>query len=117
MRPETRIVMHLGLGELWDENGILEIRRGCEVGRQQVAARLRNGRVRFVVADCGHPLRWIRSDDCYRFWKEELKPHLIEPGALARGVRREDWPGEYFYGATEWGEYDRCRVILLEKYH
>jgi hypothetical protein len=117
MRADQRVVTSLPLTELWDAHGALRFERGRAVGRERVIDLLRDGRVRFVLANCGHPLRWIRPDDCYRFWKEEVKPHLVEPDAFERGIRLEDWPGEDFFVGTEWGEDGRSSVVLLETHH
>jgi hypothetical protein len=117
MRPDQRVVTRLPLTELWDTHGVLQRGRGRAVGREQVTDLLRGGRVRFVLANCGEPLRWIPPDDCYRFWKEEVKSHLAEPGGFERGLRLEDRPGEYFFVGTEWGEDDRDHVVLLEIHH
>lgn len=117
MRADQRVVTRLPLTELWDARGGLRFERGRLVGRERVTDMLRNGRVRFVLANCGQPLRWIPPDDCYRFWKEEVKSHLADPDALEGGLRLEDWPGEYFLVGTEWGEDDRDHVVLLEMHH
>jgi hypothetical protein len=117
MRPDQRVVTRLPLTELWDAQGVLRMERGRVVGREQVADLLRNGRVRFVLADCGSPLRWIPPNDSYRFWNEEVKHHLVEPEVAENGFRLEDWPGQYCFVGTEWGEDPQDNVVLLETHH
>jgi hypothetical protein len=117
MRPDQRVVTRLPLTELWDAHGVLQIERRRAVGREQVTDLLRNGRVRFVLANCGEPLKWIPDDDGYRFWDEDVKYHLVEPDALERGLRLEDWPGEFCFVGTEWGKDDRNKIVLLEMHH
>jgi hypothetical protein len=117
MRPDQRVVTRLPLTELWDAHGILPMERRRAVGREQVADLLRSGRVRFVLANCGDPLRWIPPDDSYRFWKEEVKSHLVEPDVAERGFRLEEWPGESCFVGTVWGEGDPENVVLLEIHH
>ncbi len=90
MRPDQRVVTRLPLTELWDPHGTLPMERGRTVGREHVTDLLRSGRARFVLANCGDPLRWIPSDDTYRFWKAEVKDHLVEPDAAERGFRLEE---------------------------
>ena len=97
MRADQRVVTSIPLIELWDAHGVLQIERGLAVDRERVTDLLRKGRVRFVLANCGDPLRWIPPDDCYRFWKEEAKSQLVEPYAFEKGVRLEDRPGEYYF--------------------
>jgi hypothetical protein len=117
MRSDQQVVTRLPLTELWDAHGVLQVERRRVVGREQVADLLRNGRVSFVLANCGDPLKWIPPEDSYRFWKEEVKFHLVEPDVVERGLRHEDWPGEYCLVGTEWGEGDRKIVVLLETHH
>jgi hypothetical protein len=119
MRARRRIDNGRLGSEFRDANGKVVTERRGEVGREQIAAHLRGGRVRFVVADVGmgSPLRWIPPGEIYQFWKDEVKPHLVEPEAAERGFRLEEWPGEYCYVATEWGDEDQGIVIRLETYH
>jgi hypothetical protein len=117
MRPDQRVVTRLPLTELWDAHGVLSLARGRSVGREQVADLLRSGRVTFVLANCGDPLTWVPPEDSHRFWKEEVKPHLVEPDVAQSGFRVEDWPGGHCFVGTEWGEGDRGAVVLLETHH
>lgn len=117
MRTDQRVVTQLPLTELWNAQEILPLERKRVVGLKQVTALLRSGRVSFVLAGCGEPLRWIPTEDCYRYWKEDLKQHLVEPDAAEKGFRPEDWPGQYCFVATEWGEIDGETVVLLEVHH
>ena len=95
MQPEERIVTRLPLTELWSPEGPLATERLRRVGRQEIKALLRTGPVHFVVADVGLPLRWIALTDAYKFWKQELKPHLIE--AASERVYLEALPDQYGY--------------------
>ena len=90
MSPDQQVVTRLPLVELWDARGALPIERRNSVDLEQMTNLLRNGRVRFVVANCGEALKWIPLNDCYRFWKEEVRPQLVEPAAAERGFRLAD---------------------------
>jgi hypothetical protein len=113
----NRIVGQLPLTELWNEFGSLSIRRGRDVGRSEIVERLHSGPVQFVVADIGQPLNWVLKQDCHHFWKNELKPRLVEPELARSGYRLEDFPGEYCYVASEWGDDGPSPVIVLECSH
>ena len=115
MRSEQRIVVRLPLIELWDAAGSLSVTRGRSVGRTQISELLRRGAVRFVLADVGRPPQWVSVEDCFRFWKEEVKPRLVEPTAAER-IRLEEYPGEYCFVATEWGA-ETLPLVVLEIYH
>ncbi len=112
-----RVVTRLPLTELWDDSGPLPFTRGRPVGRAELADLLRVGPVRFVVADCGSPLRWVPADDRYRFWKDEVKPRLVEADVAEGRFRLEDFPGERCYVATLWGEGEASPVVVLEARH
>ena len=84
-----------------------------DINAQAVRELLRDGRVRFVVADVGTALRWIPEAECFDFWKREVQPHLAD---LEQRVRLEDFPGEYCYFASRWDDGGRP-VVLLSKSH
>jgi hypothetical protein len=117
MRPEMRIVTQLNLTSLWNDQGDLELDRLQYVGIGQISNLLRQSSVRFVVANVGEPLNWVPEEDAYRFWKEEVKPHLVEPQSAEDGFRLEDFPGEFCFTASEWRGQGTLIVVLLEKYH
>jgi hypothetical protein len=78
---------------------------------------LRTTQIQFVLADCGHALQWLPADQCFRTWKEDIKPRLIEPTTTDKGIRLEDYPGHYCYIASEWSTADSLPIVLLEMYH
>ena len=116
MRPDQRLVNQLPLTDLWNAIEPLQLARKRIVGSEEIADLLRQGSVRFVLAQCGQRLTWVPADDGYRFWKDEAKPHLVEAGAAEEGFQLEDFPGDYCYVGSEW-EGGPEPVILLEMYH
>lgn len=114
MDPALRIVTHTPLTELWNSVGPLSAAKVRALDREDIAGLLRSAGVNFVVADCGHPLRWIPPTECYQFWKEEAKPRLAEPG---KRFRLEDFPELYGYLASEWQTDSGEVAVLLEKHH
>jgi len=78
MREHPRIVTHLPLDTLWDQNGreTPAVKQRALTG-QDIKDLWGAGGVRFVVADGGYPLRWIAHDEVFTFWKHEVQPHLI----------------------------------------
>jgi hypothetical protein len=68
-----------------------------------------------VVASLGHPLRWMTGNDAFDFWKIEASPRIGTPEGRNY---LDDFPGEYFYFASEWcDESGSNRVIVLEHHH
>jgi hypothetical protein len=107
-------VTHLPLRELWRDNGLLSGARGRWLTNDAITKLLRSGRVQFVVADVGVPLQWIQLQDCYRFWKDEVKPHLA---GHARAIL-DQFPGNYCYFAFQWDTAgDEMLIVVLEKHH
>ena len=112
--PSQWAVFQLPLDELWDDSGRLPLTKVRDLGSAEVADLLRGGPVRFVVAGVGSRLKWVPVGDCYRFWKAEVKPRLVEPAA--ERFRLEDFPGEYCYIAAEWAGGAEP-VVVLEARH
>ena len=115
MDPSLRIVTRGPLAALWDAHGReMDAERVRKLGVEDVRDLLRSRDVRFVVANLGSPLRWIDFPKRYDFWKDELQPHLAEP---SQHPFLEDFPGEYFYRATEWREPGGGLIVLCEMHH
>ena len=106
--------MRIPMSELWDSEGKLTATKQRILRGSGVVALLRQGLVRFVVANCGDPLRWIEPSQCYDFWKSELKPRIVETEAFDLA----GFPDAYCYVVSEWAdEKTFLTFLLLEKYH
>lgn len=112
---KKRIVTRTPLDELWTEDGQVAAVRGRALGADDLRALLRQGPVRFAVADVGKPLHWLPEGESYDFWKSELRPHLARPGP--EGVFLEDFPGGYCYFACQWRLENGGIIVLLEISH
>src|SRR5215831_12860028 len=113
MDPKLRIVTRLPLEELWREAGVITASRSRSLTKDDIAALLRNGLVQFVVADVGKPLQWIGLQDCYPFWKKEVKPHIASERTVL-----EEFPDEYCYFAWKWDTAaEAAAIVVLEKSH
>ncbi len=115
MRSSQRIVTHFPLEDLWDDAGSVPGTRGAPLRAEELRERLRQGPVRFVVADCGCPLRWVSETDRYGFWKNEVRPRLLHPAEAAWDLT--SMPGGYGYLALLWRVSPLPAVVLLEVYH
>jgi hypothetical protein len=114
MDPSSRIITELPLRELWDEFGPVVATEVRDLSVAEIAGLLRGGNVRFVVADVGSKPAWIPPAETFRFWKEEVKPHLAEPGLRAS---LPDFPEEYCYFASEWRDNRGFPIIVLQRRH
>jgi len=114
MDPALRVVTRIPLDELWSDAGTLPLVRGADLGKAEIADRLRAGIRAFAVANCGKPLQWVAGSECHPFWKNEVKQRLVEPNRESHRV--EDYLGEYCYSASEWTGLGTT-VILLERHH
>ena len=114
MQEHPRVVTHLPLDTLWDQNGreTPAVKQRALTG-QDIKDLLRAGGVRFVVADGGYPLRWIAHHEVFTFWKHEVQPHLYDETRLYLA----DYPNEYFYWPSEWRSHSGETIILLERAH
>jgi hypothetical protein len=114
MRFDQRVVSQTPLHELWNERGVVSEKELRELNASDVAELLRAGKVHFVVADVGRSLKWIPLDECYSYWKSEVKNHLANPAA---DNYLEDFPDEYCYFASEWESGRGEPIVLLTMSH
>lgn len=114
MRFNQRIVSRIPLHELWDGSGTVSEKELRRLSASDIAGLLRAGKVRFVAANVGSPLKWVPVDECYDFWKSEVKNHLADPAA---NNYREDFPDEYCYFASEWESEGGEPIVLLVMSH
>lgn len=113
MRPTDRKIMTLPLAELFDERGTVAAVRGRDLTADDIRDLLRAGPVRFVVANCGHRPAWVSESERFAFWKAEVQPHLSDTAE----ARLDEFPGGYFYFASEWLPASGSPVVLLEMHH
>lgn len=113
MRASDRTITTLPLTELFDERGPVEAARRRDLTANDIRDLLRAGPLRFVVANCGSRLVWVAESERFAFWKAEVRPHLTD----ASEARLDDFPGGYFYFASEWLPASGSPIVLLEMHH
>lgn len=114
MRFDQRVVTQTPLRELWNDRGIVSEKELRQLNAADIAGMLRAGGVRFVLANVGSPLKWLPVDECYGFWKSEVKSRLADPAA---NNYLGDFSGEYCYFASEWEADGGEPVVLLVMSH
>ena len=97
---------------LWDHTGDLHAVRVRDLDEDALRDLISRGPVRFVRVDWVGPLRWTEASECYRFWKQEVKPHLC-----TGDERGHQTPAGYCYDASEWRLGTGEVVILLKTDH
>ena len=115
MDPNRRVVVRLPLHEIWDGDGVVESHRLRDLSQVDIAELLRTGPVRFVVANVGDKLNWVRESECFDFWKSEVRQRLFDPRKGTFDI--DQVPGGYGYSATEWSVTTGPRIVLLEMAH
>lgn len=114
MDSALKIVTEVPLRELWRDNVRKAAIRIRPLYDDDIRRLLRTEPVQFVVADVGAPLHWIPLEDCFAFWKVEVRPHL----SLEERVILNQYPGEYCYCASLWDGGDSATpLVVLEKHH
>jgi hypothetical protein len=68
----------------------------------------------FVVVDPGLAPYWVPVERNNAFWRSEVQPRVADP--TARRWHREDFPGKYFYRASEWRTGSGGIVVLLDRH-
>ena len=111
---KEKIVTKIPMESLWTDENLLDASRARYLTAAELTEMLKVHPVEFIVADVGTPLKRIPVDQCYEFWKREVKPHLLNPQGK---LNRSKLPDEYGYLASEWSGQTQAPIVLLEKMH
>jgi hypothetical protein len=111
---KEKIVTTIPLQSLWTDEQQIDASRERYLTAADLTEMLKLQPVEFIVADVGTPLKRIPVDQCYDFWKREVKPHLLNPHGK---LDRSRLPDEYGYLASEWSGQIEAPIVLLEKLH
>lgn len=116
MDPSVRVITLVPLSEIWDDKGTtLSNKKLRELSQNDIRQLLRRGAVHFVVANVGDSPLWIPKNECYEFWKTEVKVRLVAPDQ--ERFYLEMYPDEYCYLASEWVSPFEEPIIVITKYH
>jgi hypothetical protein len=110
-RMDQPVVERLPLTSLVTPFGPAALRG--DLSESDVKNLLRGGPVHFLIADVGKPIQWIAEADCFRFWKEEVQPHLAAGDDV---WRLEEYRGQYCYDATHW-QSGPLPIVVLAMHH
>jgi hypothetical protein len=113
MDPTKRVVTSLPLHELWSTGGVIEAEFCEHLTREHLRELLASASAIFVVADVGHPLRWIPQSETCSFWKTNARDRVADPS----GFRLSDFPRELAYVASRWASRDGRTLVVLECHH
>ena len=114
MTRTEHVVSRFPIEQLWAGTRLISTLRMRDLEHSDVAALLRSGNVRFVIAELGKPLTWISNNESADFWRDELEPHLGAAGLNEPFTNAAD---TYHYVASEWKSYDGDTIVLLSKMH
>lgn len=114
MDLSKRIVKQIPLDALWTEDRELDVKRVKYLDSNEIAAILKNGPVRFIIANVGDKLLWQDLESCYQLYKNEIRSHLIPPNSA---IDLDHFEGGYGYLASQWSDYLDVPIILMEKFH
>jgi hypothetical protein len=112
MSINEQIVSGLPVEELWAGNQLISTIKVRELSLIELTTLVATTKVRFVVAEIGKPLEWIPASSRSEFWKKDVKQHLAGPNTE---VVFSEFPGNYYYFASEWSSFDGGTIVLLTK--
>ncbi len=107
-----RRVVRIPLEQLWSDSGAVNANRGPHISTDRIRELFRLGIKELVIADLGAVPEWHKGDDALRIWRK-IRPNLREGSR----PRVEDYPGHFFYWASEWRAENGDTIVVLEKYH
>ena len=115
METLLKIVTLMPLQELWWPDGYTSKDRKSYLSEEDIKRMLQLGPVQFVVIDVGLAPKWIPVSERFDFWKTEVLCHLAAPDSKPS---LNDFPGSYFYWASEWKSPEGSPpVVVLEMCH
>lgn len=115
MTNQQKVISRLPLTELRTEGQDTALERKRFLTSDDIKELIKTQPVTFVVADVGRKLNWVAPDNCFQFWKSEVKPNLVDdPDGQ---INLSDFPDDYAYLASKWTGKQQDTVVLLEKYH
>jgi hypothetical protein len=66
-----------------------------------------------VIIDVGLNPIWIPREECFTFWKNELKPNI----SADKGIYLDEFPLGYCSTASEWETNSKIPLVVLHKIH
>lgn len=110
----NKIVTHIPMMSLWRDNRDIAAKRERYLTADNLRDILSIHPIEFVVADVGNVLVWMSYDQCFDFWKNEIKAHLADE---LTHIYLDNFPENYAYVASMWIDGTEPPIVLLEKYH
>jgi hypothetical protein len=109
-----KIVDKIPLDCLWTEDILLEAKRIKYLNQKEVSEILKNGPIRFVIANVGDKLIWTDLGESYKIYKTEIKDFIISD---IDKIDLDTLTHGFGYLASLWADLSENSIILLEKFH
>jgi hypothetical protein len=109
-----KIVNKIPLDCLWTESILLEAKRIKYLNQQEVSEILKNGPIRFVIANVGDKLIWTDLEKSFEIYKTGIKDVIISD---IDKINLDSLTYGFGYLASLWAEPSKKSIILLEKFH
>lgn len=114
MESSKKIVTEIPLKKLWNDKGIISVRRDRYLTRGDLVELLKATPVEFVIANIGNNLKWIPKNSCYKVWSSSIKKQVVQ---AINKFELNQFPNGWAYVASEWSGEIQTPIVLLEKYH
>ena len=108
------VITKLPLSKLFSEDPSIEFERKDQLFENDLKLMLKSGKVQFVTANVGNPIIWQEIENCYEFWKSEVRSHIV---LNPERIDLSEYPGEYAYIASRWEGSNGKSIVLLEMCH
>ena len=109
-----KIITSMPISEIHDIPTNLIYHKVKHIDSQYIIDLIKKEKVKFVIANVGETLKWIDIENCYKFWKNEVKNHLAND---LNKIDIEQFENNYCYIASEFETASNDYLILLEKFH
>ena len=115
MNLSQKTVNKIPLDALWTEEQFLEAKRLKYLNQKEVSEILKNGPIRFVIANVGNKLIWTDLGESYKIYKTEIKDFIISD---IDKIDLDTLTHGFGYLASLWADpSEKNSIVLLEKFH
>lgn len=115
MKSKHKLVSRWPVQNIWNDEGIVSTKNLRSLGDHDIETLLKQSMVHFAIFNLGLKPQWLELEECYEFWRNEVKPNLCSE--KEEGCDLSDFPNGYMYFASEWESSSSYPIVVLSVYH
>jgi hypothetical protein len=110
VKLNQRVVTQFPFDEIWNDEKVVSREFIRHLVETDIKKLLPQSQVHFVIIQVGLKPKWIAPNECFNFWKNEVRQNL----AKDKRIYLEDYPNHFCYVASEWVSNLTLPIVVLE---